>query len=277
MAIWRDELTNASAARTLERARSAIGRNTKYVLGAGGMRPFTELSRRCDCSGFVAWAIGIPRQLPPRTGGWLDTDAYWRGGEPVADGLFPQMTPGTALPGDLFVYPDDNGRQGHIGIIGEVGANGPETVVHCSSGNYRRTGDAVQETSSDFLERHARSRIVCVDYGLLFRLFGGGSTPPLLRHEPLRGEPALVEVIRGAKLVAQGVRIDGCGAVQDALNILAADHPEYRVDLGPGDSERGYFGSKTRTAVMEFQIDSDIPPSGIIDATTLFALDDALG
>lgn len=188
MAIWRKELEAAGRARTLERAKRAIGRSTVYRLGAGGMRPSAELARSSDCSGFVAWAIGIPRQLPPRTGGWLDTDCYWRGGSPVADGLFLQVAPENAKCGDLYVYPDRGGRQGHIGVISEMREERPAMVIHCSSGNHRRCGDAVQETDCSVFDRNPNRRIVSVQYSLLRHIFG--------------------DVRPVAKVVARGVQID---------------------------------------------------------------------
>jgi hypothetical protein len=61
------------------------------------------------------------------------------------DGLF-TLTP-KPKPGDVIVYPWKNGRPGHIGLIKEVNAKGiPVSVIHCSSGNYRKTGDAIQVT-----------------------------------------------------------------------------------------------------------------------------------
>ena len=39
MSDWKAVLAGASAQRTLERARKAIGRNTKYELGKGGFDP----------------------------------------------------------------------------------------------------------------------------------------------------------------------------------------------------------------------------------------------
>lgn len=189
MAIWRRELETAGRERTLERAHSAIGRSTVYRLGAGGMRTSAVPARSLDCSGFVAWAIGIPRQLPPRTGGWLDTDCYWRGGSPVVDGLFLHVAPENAKPGDLYVYPDSGGRQGHIGIISEVQDKRPTKVVHCSSGNHRRCGDAIQETYCSVFDRNPKRRIVSVQYKLLRHIFG--------------------EARPTAEIVARGVQIDG--------------------------------------------------------------------
>ena len=142
MASWRDMLAGVSNARTLQRAREALGRGTKYKLGKGGFDPTRPLTHECDCSGFVAWAIGIPRELPPRSGHWLATDNYWRGGSPVADGLFNRAADGRVQPGNLYVYPDSGGRQGHIGIVTRVGAAWePTRVLHCSQGNFRTYGE----------------------------------------------------------------------------------------------------------------------------------------
>ncbi len=278
MTIWQKDLADAGRERTLERARSAIGRSTAYRLGAGGMRPSATLGRSSDCSGFVAWTIGIPRQLPPKTGAWLDTDCYWRGGSPVADGLFLRVDAETALPGDLYVYPDSGGRQGHIGVITGTQDGKPTRVIHCSSGNHRRSGDAVQETGCTIFERNPNRRIMSVEYSRLRELFGGRPPPPVydLRSEILNSDPALLRILRGARLVARGVQLEGVGTVQDALNQLGVENPDYLVDLGTGDRERGYFGSKTERALTRLQETHNIPATGVLDAETLRAIDESL-
>lgn len=50
----------------IERARTALGRNTEYKLGKGGMNPKLDtpsVKNQCDCTGFLAWAFGISRHL----------------------------------------------------------------------------------------------------------------------------------------------------------------------------------------------------------------------
>lgn len=105
MTTWKDLLQTASTAQTLARAHRALGLGTIYKLGKGGFNPAKPMTPSCDCSGFVAWAIGIPRELPPGSDKWLDTDAYYAGGKPVKTGLFGQVAIIDAEPGDLLVYP----------------------------------------------------------------------------------------------------------------------------------------------------------------------------
>jgi hypothetical protein len=108
-----------------------------------------------DCSGFIAWVLGVSRHLDhpwykAQNGGWLETTAIVRDcGTPF--GFFTEVPRETARGGDLIVYGDHlnhdgTKRQGHVGLISEVGESGPTQAVHCSRGNERKTGDAIQET-----------------------------------------------------------------------------------------------------------------------------------
>lgn len=156
------------------RARSAVGHKIVYELGKGGRDPFAALPgqpRTCDCSGFVAWALGVDRFLEnagvPHIEGkeWMETtnlvDDARRRGLGYADEVRWQ----DALPGHILVWPDrvigqdpttkkDIKRQGHVGIIGSLGQLGPHTVIHCSSTNWREYGDAIRETSVDVFLRN---------------------------------------------------------------------------------------------------------------------------
>lgn len=149
----------------LTRARSACNRGTKYDLGKGGKRPAQEMpwesimEHACDCSGFVAWALGLNRFMrgtawydATHNGEWFNTDAV------VRDALSPYgfvSKVEDAEPGALIVFPRAGaGSYGHIGIVSAVGEK-PEDmrVIHCSGGNGRK-GDAIQETDAKvFLQR----------------------------------------------------------------------------------------------------------------------------
>jgi len=168
MAKWKDLLQTASREQTLARAQSALGLKTIYKLGKGGFDPAKAMSPSCDCSGFVAWAIGIPRELPPKSDKWLDTDAYYAGGKPVRAGLFSEVAIIDAEPGDLLVYPDKGGSQGHIGIVTQVDLSAPTYVIHCSSGNYKNYKDAIRTTGPGvFLAGNNPTRAMRVNYDAL--------------------------------------------------------------------------------------------------------------
>lgn len=150
------------ASLVLDRARSAIGSLTFYELGYGGYDPArahpAELASGeidgCDCSGFVAWALGRPRHSPDMPGGWIETTAMVRDGK-TPGGLFTVVTRPTVLPGMLLCYGDRPGvGQGHVGLISGFDSAGHLRVIHCSRGNYIRTaaaghGDAIQETGDE--------------------------------------------------------------------------------------------------------------------------------
>lgn len=144
----------------LLRARSQIGK-LRYVLGKGGRDPEArspgDATAACDCSGFVCWALGFDRHQPGFAGyDWVSTDSLVsaaRSGHP----WFSEVP--VPAPGDLVVYPGlyrggKRVRIGHVGLVSVVPAEHPGPalydwirVIHCSAGNQRRTGAAVQETS----------------------------------------------------------------------------------------------------------------------------------
>lgn len=150
------------------RARSQIGQKTKYGLGKGGydpggIHPF-DSKGFCDCSGFTSWTCGESRKTSHPlyvnfNGGWFETSSMyidatvWKG-----KGSFELALEG--LPGMLLVWPDrkvpgtTRVLQGHVGVIVAVEGGKPTRVVHCSAGNFRATGDAIQETDADMFERH---------------------------------------------------------------------------------------------------------------------------
>lgn len=143
----------------VERARSVIAKGCYYQLGSGGMRPHDPVpwdsAHKCDCSGFAAWCLGVSRQTDDPfyvkfNGGWASTEAIVRDCE-TPFGHFALVTRPHVLPGDLLVYGNYKGSDGathvgHVGVCSEVDGKGPVKVIHCSSGNYRKTGDAIRET-----------------------------------------------------------------------------------------------------------------------------------
>lgn len=134
------------------RARSVTGKGCRYGLGKGGFdpdrpRPWDD-EHLCDCSGFAMWALGLPRHYREV---WYDTSRIVSESR-KKDGLFRAIELGQVQPGDLIVYGDrrnkDGGvRQGHVGVITAVNGGAPSLAVHCSRGNERHSGDAIQETS----------------------------------------------------------------------------------------------------------------------------------
>lgn len=143
----------------IERARSQLGQNIRYKLGAGGYgvdKPTPgggggHAADECDCSGFVCWVLNTSRftrneyyRLVRRTD-WISTVSMYADCGDTA-GLFRQLD--APKPGCIIVYPDGAlrpGAQGHIGIVTEVDDGAVQAIVHCSAGNYRNTGDAIGE------------------------------------------------------------------------------------------------------------------------------------
>jgi len=106
-------------ARALERARRALGsaRGLRYKLGKGGFHPEDPTPSRdgfCDCSGFAAWCLGLSRDQRGRFGLWISSEGIW------SDGTGPRRLFTAVVqpfPGCLVVYPDRDGRQGHVGVV----------------------------------------------------------------------------------------------------------------------------------------------------------------
>src|SRR5262245_45093542 len=123
----------------LARAGSSVGQGIRYKLGKGGMNPGSPTPAaggQCDCSGFVAWCLGMSRKTDEHfyvifNGGWIETTGVWQDvGQNV--GIFEETD---RRPGAIVVYPDSNGHQGHIGIVVDDGH-----VIHCSKGNDTQFG-----------------------------------------------------------------------------------------------------------------------------------------
>jgi hypothetical protein len=146
------EVLAATRADALLRARSAL-RSGTYGLGKGGRRPkhrfpwdTGDSARLVDCSGFVSGCVGVDRYQPHGISGeWIETSAVYR--DAIGEQrMFRRVKKPQA--GDLIVYPDRNGGQGHIGIISRVDGGLPSLVIHCSKGNQRKHGTAIQETDA---------------------------------------------------------------------------------------------------------------------------------
>jgi cell wall-associated NlpC family hydrolase len=117
-----------SVADMIARARSAVGRRTKYQLGEGGTRPAAELpgapSKGCDCSGYVCWCLGIARQTDHNlyvhfNGGWINTDAIVHDADANTGFFYKIESPKV---GTIIVYPSKrpSRKYGHVGIVTEV-------------------------------------------------------------------------------------------------------------------------------------------------------------
>jgi hypothetical protein len=101
----------------------------------------------CDCSGFAAWCLKASRHTDDWwyhewNGGWIETSAIVR--DTLTEyGFFSPVEWKDAKPGHLLVYGDKDGHQGHVGIVSEVGPDGPMMVIHCSRGNDALVKDAI--------------------------------------------------------------------------------------------------------------------------------------
>jgi cell wall-associated NlpC family hydrolase len=146
-----------TGAEVVARARSAMGGGCIYRLGKGGFNPksIAPWSKQfeCDCSGFASWCLGVHRKTDNPwyvqfNGGWFETSAIVRDAlSPF--GVFTEVARFDVAPGDLLVWGDANGQQGHVGIV-----SGTATIIHCSKGNWTLTQDAIRETAMTIFDSH---------------------------------------------------------------------------------------------------------------------------
>jgi hypothetical protein len=235
-------------------ARTMIGLKTVYLLGAGGMHPDAlhpwdnERGRHSDCSGFVAWCCGYSRFTHDpfytnRNGGWINTDAI------VADGanpggLFTRVD--RAQPGDIIVFPGGvpGHSIGHVGVISQVDASGkPTRVIHCSGGNYRTTGDAVQETPPD---------VFATPKTMLVRFDPAAAAPE--PHPPVVAHPQGV-TLTGKMSTFGGPQDRGVGEGEDLALLVRQDiiNPSY-AELFLPEQPRGTTGLARRLNPQAFYI-----------------------
>lgn len=146
-------LTNSAAIR---KARSVINSRIVYKLGSGGMHPESTLPSNdgnCDCSGFLCWVLGFSRKTTApfyaKFGGWIFTDS-------IAEDIYSRLGIFERLQfpeeGCVVVY-SAGAKIGHVGLVSVVTNNLMKKVIHCSSGNSRNYGAAIQETNSDVFNR----------------------------------------------------------------------------------------------------------------------------
>jgi hypothetical protein len=145
--LWSLGYRPSTLAMLVATARSWCRIGTVYKLGAGGYEwlpdfPATEL----DCSGFVASVLGRSRKPQNDFPSWLSTDSIWNdcAGNQL---LFREIA--EPVSGCLVVYPDSDGKQGHVGIVTVVMASGIGGV-DCSSSASRLLGDAITERDLSF-------------------------------------------------------------------------------------------------------------------------------
>lgn len=160
----------------LNRARSAIGKGIRYSLGCGGWDPTDALPatlvwRRprgkvlpvralwLDCSGFIAWCVGLSRKTTIFRGKWgISTVSIHK--DAMGPGKwFKLLEPGEPIrPGDIAVYPDRRDTitkktiQGHTAVVVDAAKR---LVIDCGS-----SSDGVTERVATFWNKCIFCRFV---------------------------------------------------------------------------------------------------------------------
>jgi hypothetical protein len=140
----------------LSKARFAIRKNTRYVLGAGGYDPNAELphdkNRGCDCTGFVAWCLGIDRRRSRNDLVEVQSDALVIEANRPNGNVVKLAKP---EPGCVLVYggvwlgkplQSVRVRPGHAAIY-----EGGGMIIDCGSTPFRREGQAITRRSGAFM------------------------------------------------------------------------------------------------------------------------------
>lgn len=134
------------------RARALLARKLpiEYGMGKGGFDPDDDSPHQVvhrkvpktaenlsgvtttlelDCSGWAAWAIGLPRQHVYGSRKWIETTRIY--GDATGPQILFRQIP-APVPGCLNVYPDTDSSEGHVGLVTEV-RNGKVKGIDCSS------------------------------------------------------------------------------------------------------------------------------------------------
>ena len=140
----------------MARARKGIGRGVAYKLGRGGFNAKhpNEVGwdkGLSDCSGYVSWVLMLKRAPKLIRPFWIETTAVWRDAT-GKQRTFQQIN--KPVPGCIVVFPDRNGREGHIGIVAEVYGGAGYDVVDC-------TGKGIREHPGTYF-RGRSDTIFCV-------------------------------------------------------------------------------------------------------------------
>ncbi len=122
--------------------------------------PCSVGTRTADCVGFALWAMGLDRYQPDFVcgsyEGWINTNSMMLD----ALGLRSFFTPMVELVyPHLLVYPSASKkllaqgypRVGHVGVVVEI-----DRAVHCSAGNARRLGHAIDYGPEKIWSKHPR-------------------------------------------------------------------------------------------------------------------------
>jgi hypothetical protein len=150
----------------VRRARSFTGRKTRYVLGAGGgdpNAPFPE-GGASDCTGYISKALFLRRDQRKKWGLWIESTEITRDAK-CKKRLFVAIP--SPVSGCVMAYPDSFikrlGRwfkqgEGHAAIVVDFTLDASGRVealsaIDCSSGSYRRHGDAIREHDMTWMAR----------------------------------------------------------------------------------------------------------------------------
>jgi hypothetical protein len=145
-----------------------LGKGCRYKLGRGGFDPWAAYpwpagyDARCDCSGFVAWVLGMRRdQINARKPWskllpWIETSLVWK------DATGKQLVFVRLLrpePGCLVVVPDRGVHQGHIAIVTDVRHTHDYDVVDCSA---RGDREGINERPATWFLNQANAAFVAL-------------------------------------------------------------------------------------------------------------------
>ena len=136
----------------VDKARTALRRRTIYSIDTLPPKETTWPSGiRADCSGFVAWCLGLPRYPAELRGAQLFTTSFYEDAVRGGGNYFVRQVPGPVA-GGIVVYPyyrlepGAKRKPGHIALITVVRSATDYDIIDCSQSSFAETGDAIHES-----------------------------------------------------------------------------------------------------------------------------------
>lgn len=163
----------------IKRARVWVGAKIAYRLGRGGFNINNPNNaawdkRRCDCTGWASYILMMRRdQVNAKKPWskfltWIETTILWNC---IRKGVGPFKMLAKPEAGCFAVYPDSIKGQGHITLITKVefslGGFWDIDGIDCSSGSYRRYGDAILERDVSFFLNNPKTIYFCLATDLI--------------------------------------------------------------------------------------------------------------
>lgn len=222
------------------------------------------------CQSFVSWCAftsGLDAKKYPKTASTVAAADFFKKKDRWADARNDDPTPGDWI---FFDFPDDGvNRISHVGLCIKNNGDGTIQVIEgntsgTAKGDQRNGGMCVEKTRAYVKNKKGILNAV-VGWGrpvysgeenvpLLSKITSANTSAPAPAAKPVAKKAAAKKP--SAKVIKIGAKGSGVKTIQELLGIKAD----------------GEFGPATESAVKKFQAKEGLKPNGIVDNTTLKAL-----